>query len=159
MIRPTLLSGAALLISSLSASATVSFIINVDRVNDAAGDPVDVAQGIYLLVASTTDATFDPLMPGGISDGDLLAGSDDMVVHRGDFQTFFTPGVINANASLALGGGWDAGDPLALYWFPNAGLGATDITAGDSYGLYTSATGVTIRILGSLLPMALPITR
>lgn len=133
------LSGTCLIADS---DATISFLITGDTLRDSAGAAVDFSSGLALLVADTAADGFGAVLPSSVGAGDIVNGADDTIVWKGDFTTFATDGVVNANPTgLNLGGGWDSGDPLALYWFPTGGPAAASVAGGDPYGFYTSVTG------------------
>ena len=122
-----------------TALAELSFLINVDAVKDQGGSDVSTATGSWLLVADTTRDGFGTIQAGPIALGGLI-GSNDLIVFRGDFTTFATPGVVSSNPALILSGGWGEGDPLALVWFPSGGTSPAAVGAGDAYGLYHNAS-------------------
>ena len=126
-----------------TASAELSFILNVDRVRDAGGtDYVSTATGLWIVVADTAQDGFQPITSGGVNVNDFVS-DNDLVIFRGDFTTFFTDGVATSAATgLNFGNGWDTGDPLAFVWFPTAGTSATSVTGGEDYGIYTSPVPV-----------------
>jgi len=136
-----ILSAAALVASSSTAMAEVSFLLNVDNVNDRSGTDVATGTGSWLLVADTNQDGFANITSGGVSVSDFASG-DDLVIARGDFSLFGTPGVATAApAGLSFGNGWGEGDPLAFVWFPDGGTDRATTANGDHYGLYTSALG------------------
>ena len=138
IIRFALFSLTAISIAPI-ASAEVSFLINIDAVEDQSSADVNMVSGSWILVASTTNSTFEPIVPGGVSVGDFTSG-DDLVIVRGTFN--FSNGVASANPTgLSFGNGWDKDDPLALVWFPDGGTARNSVVENDAYGLYTSATG------------------
>ncbi|MCF7762222.1 MAG: hypothetical protein K9N62_00960 [Verrucomicrobia bacterium] len=88
--------------------------------------------GLVLLIASTVDRTFaEPTV-------DAFVSGDDLIVARWDLSAWGTPGwLVESTGPIALRGGWDAGDPLQLYWFPTLSLSHTKPgAAGVPYGRF-----------------------
>lgn len=128
-------------VSAPAALAEISLLLFVDAVNDRSGSDVSTSLGSWLLVADTNRDGFGPLRAGPISLGSQV-GSSDLIIARGDFTIFATPGVVSANPTrLSFASGWDEGDPIALVWLPGAGSNPTVLAVGDDYGLYHSPTG------------------
>lgn len=94
------------------------------------------SNGLVVIVASTTNSTFD-----GPS-ADAFATGDDVVVFMGDIQGSGTNGTFISAITNSLTGNWNTGNPLQLYWFPTLATNATSPGAGTSYGQYSDAVGV-----------------
>jgi hypothetical protein len=134
--------------------ATITFDFQVDLIQTTlVGTPVP-ANGLVLLVADTSHNGFGAFgvtsLGGGNGAGDATslalftsAGSDDLIVWRGDLSVQ-GPGVLTDTPSFTLGtyagATWNAGDPLALVWFPTLTLNSVATTPGVAYGLFSSAT-------------------
>jgi len=115
--------------------ASVTLNVGAGYLNDASGIPMPT-NGLVLLIASTNDSTFGAPTP------DTFVGGDDIIIARWDLSTWGTPGLLlDSTGPVALEGGWNAGDPLQLSWFPTLAITATAPGAGAPYGLYrTTAT-------------------
>jgi len=118
--------------------ASVSITFNTDSLRTSAGAFTPTG-GLALLIADADGLGFGDIAPGGIAQYDSV-GSGDVVVAR---YTFAADGIINGNASGVDLTGFDAGDQLAIYWFPTLTSGDSSVTAGTSYGRLTDATWVT----------------
>ena len=128
-------------ILSSAATAEISLLLDVERVNDDGGTPAAVANSSWFLIADTLQDGFGPIQPGAIPVGGLV-GSNDLIIAKGNFTAFGVAGVVSANpTALSFGNNWDEGDPLAFVWLPQGGTAPTEVQAGDSYGLYHSPTG------------------
>jgi hypothetical protein len=127
-----LLSAGALL--PLTGSAQVSFRIDAESLKDQANNPIPVGQGLILLVASTTDSTFNDPVPGSFVTG------DDVIV--GQWNINEEAGVLwIPDQSFNLTGAWTENDPLGLYWYPSRTSTAGGPNVDESYGFYTDLTG------------------
>lgn len=125
---------AVLAMACLTCHATIGISLDADLLKSSDGTPMPV-NGLVLLVASTTDSTFN-----GPTAGSFVTG-DDIVVARFDLASGGTNGVVIAFAGgLRLTGNWNAGDPLAIYWYPTLTTNSTAPSAGTPYGFYTTST-------------------
>ncbi|QIF03846.1 PEP-CTERM sorting domain-containing protein [Roseimicrobium sp. ORNL1] len=132
----------ALFLLTASLQGSVSFYLNADLLKDQNGNPIPDSS-LVMLVVSTMDGTFSTMGPGYVPLGSYLS-DDDVVVYLTDLSLSGIPGVLDgATPELLLEdvAGWDAGDPLAVYWLPGATLAQPEINAGDSYGMYTDSEG------------------
>ena len=138
----TLLSSLAIISVAPIASGEVSFLLNADQLRDDSDTAVTVANGSWILVADTTLDGFGELGAGGIEIDDFV-GSQDLIIGKGEFGGGFNidGAVSDSLPGMNFGNGWDVGDPLALIWFPDAGMTPSTIGGGEAYGFYTSATG------------------
>lgn len=123
------------------ANASISFILTAGELRTAGGSSLLPTDALVLLVASTQGVSLNPadspLKPGAINPGDVIGASGNRVVWRGNLA--FEPGVLfNSTGALDLGDfpGWTQGDALALYWFPALTTTDTQISLGDSYGVF-----------------------
>jgi len=97
---------------------------------------------LFLLVADTGKNGFDTALPGSLAVGSFIAG-DDQILGRGFTETLegVTAGT-GLTSSIELESGifsqLDAGDPLAVLWFPTLSSDAFNLVAGTSYGIFTT---------------------
>jgi hypothetical protein len=118
------------------AFATVTLNLSAAYLNEASGTPMPT-NGLVLLVASTSDSTF-----GTPTFASFVSG-DDTIVAKWDLSTWSTPGLLlESTGPVALGSGWNAGDPLQLYWFPTLTLASASPGVGASYGKYRTNSTV-----------------
>lgn len=121
-------------LAQLSVNA-VTFNVAADKLKDENGNPMSV-NGLVVLVASTTDSTFNGPVPGAFTSGDdIIIGNQPLTLNSG-----FGPGAFLQGISQTESGNWGPNDPVALFWFPNLTSGQTP-TAGTPYGFFTDATG------------------
>ncbi len=135
------------LASSMTARATVSFDVAVDRLNDSAGSPVSPS-ALAILVADTNGDGLGRANAGSLALQTVLdgPGGDDLIVYRSDLSGLGVNGLLGVSTGgLALGGAgngqWSEGDPLYLVWFPNLTAASGSLSAGEAYG--AKAIGVT----------------
>jgi len=115
-------------------AATITIQVDADLLKDSSGNAMPT-NGLVVLVASTTDSTFNPPTAGSFVSG------DDIVLAKFDLRSSGANGVlIDVASSLTLTGNWTPGDPLAIYWFPTLTTNSTAPTAGIAYGFYTTTT-------------------
>jgi hypothetical protein len=125
---------AALALASWTCQASITFYLDADLLKSSDGSPMPT-NGLVLLVASTTDSTFQ-----GPTAGSFVTG-DDIVLAKFDLHSSGTPGVlIDLTNNLRLAGNWSVNDPLALYWYPTLTIASSSPTGGAPYGMYTTAT-------------------
>jgi hypothetical protein len=147
MTRRILFCAASLLLAASPLNATISFLIDGDLLKDSGGGAI-AQSSLFMLVSSTTDGTFSPIIADSSTAVGSLLNTDDRILFRGDLL-----GNPNANGVLQVATGglslnaglltnWTAGDPLALLWFPTLAAGSTTIPAGTTYGRYTNASAV-----------------
>jgi hypothetical protein len=124
------------LLFAMRLSASVTLNVSAANLNDAGGTPMPT-NGLVLLVASTNDATF------GAPTFDSFVSGDDYIIASWNLATWSTPGLLlGSTGPVILGGGWNAGDPLLLRWFPTLTLAATAPGVGASYGQYRTDSTV-----------------
>ncbi|WP_009965535.1 PEP-CTERM sorting domain-containing protein [Verrucomicrobium spinosum] len=127
----------------LPVNATITFLMQADLLKDSNG--VAMSQdGVFMLVASTADATFQPILAGTSTAVGSTFGLDDRILFVGDLGSFGVDGVLDATIAIdsTLFAGLTTNDPLALYWFPTLTTGDTSIGEGTTYGFYTNAVAV-----------------
>lgn len=128
--KDALYPAALILFVATKALGTVTLNMSVAYLNDSEGSPMPTT-GLVLLVASTNDDTF------GTPTLDAFVSGDDTILAKWDLSTWSTPGLLlGSTGPLTLTGGWNAGDPLQLYWFPTLTLASSSPTAGAAYGQY-----------------------
>jgi hypothetical protein len=124
---------AALVLASWTCHA-LTIEVDADLLKNSDGSSMPT-NGLVLLVASTTDSTFNAPTSGAFVSG------DDIVLAKFDLSSSGSPGVlIDVAKSLTLTGNWTVGDPLAIYWFPTLTTNSSAPTAGIPYGMYTTAS-------------------
>lgn len=123
------------LLFATKAFPTVTLNMSVAYINDASGAPMPT-NGLVLLVASTNDTTIGT--PSSVS----FVSGDDTLIAKWDLSTWSTPGfLLDSTGPVTLAGGWNAGDPLQLFWFPTLTITSDKPGAGIPYGQYrTDAT-------------------
>lgn len=130
----------ACLASAVSARATVSFDLAVDRLETAGGAPV--APGtLAILVADTNGDGLAQAAAGSLALRAALdgPGGDDLIVYRSDLSGMGLNGALGVSTGgLALDGSgigqWSEGDPIYLVWFPNLTIASGSLAAGEAYG-------------------------
>jgi hypothetical protein len=134
-----------LILAAANPAFAISFDLQADRLDNSVGSPMPTT-GLYVLAASTLDASFDPISPGSLlSVGSSLNGGDDSILWKGNLENLATPGVLfdAPSGTLSTSGGsianWTQGDPLALFWFPTLTTSSPSIGLGVQYGIYTSS--------------------
>lgn len=126
----TLIFAALALASWTSHALTIQ--VDADLLKDSSGNAMPT-NGLVILVASTTDSTFN-----GPTAGSFVTG-DDIVLWKFNLDSSGAPGVlIDVAPSLTLTGNWTVGDPLAIYWFPTLTTNSSAPTAGTPYGMFTT---------------------
>ena len=116
---------------------SVFFSIDLGTLQDENGDAL-VGAGMLYLVASTDDDTFS--LP---SDGLLIDGaSDDEIVASWDLSAESSEGgeYILASGAVPFGDTWEAGNDLAILWFPNLTVANQVPAAGEPYGFYRNTS-------------------
>ncbi len=121
------------------ATAAVAISLDAEKLGTADGTAMPTS-GLLLLVVSTADESF--ALP--TADEFVPASSDDVILANWDLADGgSTAGVFSGLASnLTFGDGFDAGDPLMLYWFPGSTKSSTGPGAGAHYGLFRDDTGI-----------------
>jgi hypothetical protein len=132
---------ASLLGSLSSLNAGVSFLVDGEVLSDANGAPIG-QNSLVVLLASTTNSTFEPLAFGeSLAVGSLWG--DDMVLWKGDISSFGVDGVLNAaTGNLNFTGNWGQNDAISLLWFPTLTTSNDALVGGASYGLYTNSSAI-----------------
>jgi hypothetical protein len=114
-----------------TARASIGISVDADLLQNADGTPMPMT-GMVLLVASTTDSTFNAPTAGSFVSG------DDIIVARFNLMGATNGVLIDFAPGLILSGSWNAGDPLAIYWYPTLATNATAPGGGTPYGFYTT---------------------
>ena len=134
-------------LSIIESKAAISFNVQADLLQDAAGNPMS-ANGLVLFIVSTSDLTFGPIVEGAdrsAAGSPLGPGSDDYVAFRSTTLGSGLDGVFDratGNLNLANIPGWNPGDPLAIVWFPTiVNASSSLLSAGTPYGFYTDPIG------------------
>jgi len=124
---------------AVSASAAVSISVDAEKLQDGSGGAMPTS-GILLLVVSTDDDAFS--LP--TVDEFIPASSDDVILASWDLSDGGgVAGLFSGLASsLSYETAYDEGDPLMLYWFPEATKSSTGPGAGASYGLFRDDSGI-----------------
>lgn len=139
---------------ALALADDVSLRLKTDLLQTSTLGQAAPTSTLVILVADTSGNGFASLTGSSLGSGTgnvfssgftLNGASDDLVLWRGDLSAFGTPGVLNESLfTLTLGtyGGrtWNAGDGLALLWFPSLDLSSTTASVGTSYGFVTGGT-------------------
>ena len=135
-----ILSGALAAGIAANSFGSVFFSIDLGTLQDENGEPL-VGAGMLYLVASTDDDTFSLPSDGSIIDG----ASDDEIVASWDLSAEASQGgeYILTSGAVPFGGEWEAGNDLAILWFPNLTVANQVPSAGEPYGFYrnTSESG------------------
>ena len=122
--------------------AAISINVTAEKLKDSAGFDMAVS-GVLVLVGSTTDANFSgPSETSFVQDDDAVVAIWEIAADGGN-----TPGAFSGGTgSVSLGGDWDAGDPLAIYWFPTLTaadpVSSTVPVAAIPYGMFQGTGGV-----------------
>lgn len=129
---------AAFLVALLGLAGTagaVTITVDLERLQDASGVSMPVT-GLVVLTAGGSGSFFGPTP-------DSFAGGDEFVLIKWDLSAFLLPGVIQDTLSSAeLGGAWEVGDPLRVYWYPSLTLASPTPGAGTAYGTYRDSVGL-----------------
>lgn len=132
-----------LLVAALTLAFTwhahaLSISIDANLLKDANGNAMPTT-GLVILVASTSDSTFNAPTPLNFVSG------DDVIIAKWDLSSasgggFDTPGVLSAfiNTTVPV----SASNPLQLYWYPTLNINSTAPGQDAPYGTYTDATGI-----------------
>lgn len=144
MIKKIALSTAIALGITAQSFATISISLQADLLQDNLGNAIPTT-GLYMLVGSTTDLSFGSIQGGSSTaiGSTLSPGGDDFILFKGNLTAAGTPGVLDASIgglNFASIPGWNAGDPLALVWFPTLTQASATIPFGTPFGIYTRNT-------------------
>lgn len=121
-----------------SARASITINLGGGFLKNQGSTPVNYGSGLLLLVASTTDSTFN------LPTSNAFVSGDDIELFRstisGDANANGTndPGEFLQPITLTLSGNFGQNDPLALYWFPTLTTSSTTPGQGTNYGFYRS---------------------
>ncbi len=132
--------GALTSIFAVKAWGSVFFTVDVGSLQDESGDPL-VDQGMLYLISSGPDGSFS--LPTA---GSVAGSGDDSIVASWDLsaESSTTGEYIVTSGEVAFDGAWEAGDDLAILWFPNLTLANQSPAASEPYGFYrnTSVNGI-----------------
>lgn len=136
---------ALLFMSAAKSHATISFLIQADKLKDASGTAMSQS-GLVLFVSSTSDSTFGSIVAGSSTAlNTAIDGADDRILYKTDLSSYGVNGVLDASTgglSLASVTNWTSGDQLALLWFPELNISSTTIPNGTPYGFYRNSSAV-----------------
>ncbi len=131
--------GALASMFAVNAWGSVFFTVDVGSLQDENGDPL-VAQGMLYLISSGADESFS--LPTA---GSVVGSGDDSIVASWDLsaESSTTGEYIVSSGEVVFDGAWEAGDALAILWFPNLTLANQSPAASEPYGFYrnTSVNG------------------
>lgn len=120
--------------AGIPAQAT-TVTLDAEILKDAFGAAMPTS-GLVLLTAGTSGNFFGPTSTS-------FVGGDEIVLNMWDLSGFGTAGVLSdTTGDLALSGGWSAGDPLRMYWYPTLTLASATPGTGTPYGTYRDVTGL-----------------
>ncbi|HVE17065.1 MAG TPA: hypothetical protein VNB29_10040 [Chthoniobacterales bacterium] len=126
-----------------SRAASVNIAIDAGQLYNAIGTALP-AGSLVLLVADTGNNGFGSFLPSNLAVGDYL-NSDDQILYRGEVT-------IDGGLSITLFGGTpvplgegqfsnlQTGDALSIVWFPDLDSSSNTVSAGASYGEFTTTT-------------------
>jgi len=130
-------SGALAACIASTSFGSVFFSIDLGTLQDENGDPL-IGRGMLFLVATTNDDNFSLPSEGSLID----VASDDAIVASWDLSAESSQGgeYIVTSGAVPYGEGWEAGNDLAILWFPNLTLANQTPAAGEPYGFYRNTT-------------------
>jgi hypothetical protein len=131
----------SLLLTVVSASATVSINFNADSLRTSTGN-LEGTSTLAFLVADAGVAGFGAIEAGSINQYDVI-GSGDVVVARFDFSNFGTPGVISVGLAGIDLNGFTGGSQLAIVWMTGLTTANTSTAASQSYGILSDVSWIT----------------
>ncbi len=122
--------------------AAYTFNISAAGLYDENGNAAS-KDGLVLLVADTSAdgfATLSESTPMTLNSFINGPSNDDLILARWQLgASSGSPGLFSDTATnLSLTGNWNAGDPLALMWFPSLTTSSTAAGAGVRYGMYSN---------------------
>jgi hypothetical protein len=123
-------------------NAAYTFNISAAYLNEQNGNPAS-QNGLVLLIADTLQNGFatlsdsTPVSLNGFING---PSNDDLILARWQLgASSQTNGMFSDAANnLSLQGNWNAGDPLALLWFPTLTTASNTASGGTRYGIYNN---------------------
>ncbi len=119
----------ALLVTSISAHATITINLGVDKLFQSNGTTPIPTGSLLQLVVSTTDNVFT--LPTA---GSFVGGSaDDIVLASFACQS---NGSFGGPIVFSLSGNLNAGDQIMLRWFPTLTISSSSPGAGTSFGQF-----------------------
>ncbi len=136
-LNKLIFSGALAACLAVNSLGSVFFSIDLGTLQDENGDPL-VGAGMLYLVASTDDDSFSLPSNGSIVDG----ASDDEIVATWDLSSESSQGgeYIVTSGAVPFGDNWEAGNDLAILWFPNLTPGNQTPGDGEPYGFYRNTS-------------------
>lgn len=118
-----------------TAQAKVSFSLDIERIGNGAGDPISNS-GLLVLVVDADNDDIDLPTTGSFGE-DVIASWDLSVV--GPQETAIT---LFTEDGVIVDPDWDAGEKLALLWFPNLSDGEVP-SSTEEYGIFSDSSGLT----------------
>jgi hypothetical protein len=146
MKKNTLLPSLALLLLSffslpvISTSQALLINLGLDEVRNFSGNSTATSTLALLVVDKNLSGTFETPQDGWST----AVGSfgSDFIAWRGNFSPSATAGVFLEGISISIGtADVPANSAFGLYWFPTLTTGSATLTAGTTYGFYTSTNG------------------
>lgn len=112
--------------------AKVSFSLDVDAISTTEGSPI-YDSGLLVLIVDTAGDGFQSPVSNTIVTG------DDQIVTTWDLSIDGSqnPGVQLTSGAVDYGVDWEAGDPLALVWFPNLDSSNPTPSSDEPYGFFS----------------------
>lgn len=123
------------------ASAKVSFSLDIEAITEGdINSPTSISDsGLIVLVVDTGGDSFQ--LPAA---GSIATGNDEVVTYWDlDDYNFTTADVtLVSEGGVQYGSNWEAGDELALFWFPNLSSSNMTPAADEVYGVFSDALGL-----------------
>ena len=133
----TLCTAAAVLAGS--ASAKVSFSLDIEALTDSDGVTTISDSGLIVLVVDTGDDGFQ--LP---STGNIVSGNDEIVTYWDLDNYDFTSSDVTlvTEGGVDYGENWSTEDRLALFWFPDLSTANKSPSAEEVYGVFSDTIGL-----------------
>ncbi len=128
----------ALFACASSTQASITINIGGGFLKNQGSTPVNYGSGLLLLVASTTDNTFNVPTNNSFVSGDDIELFRSTINGDGNSNGTNDPGEFLQPITLTLSGNFGQSDPLALYWFPTLTTSSASPGQGTNYGFYRS---------------------
>jgi hypothetical protein len=127
-----LLALTALMLSSISAFATITINLGAAELFQSDGTTPIPSGSLLQLVASTTDSVFTTPSPSSFTGG----SADDVVVSSFGSNNNAGPGSFAGPIVFTLSGNLTAGDPLMLRWWPTLTTGSSSPGFSTPFGQF-----------------------
>lgn len=136
-MRKMITIGSLASVMALKGWSSVFFTVDVGSLQDENGDAL-VNKGMLYLISSSDDDTFSLPVEGAV----IGAGSDDVIVSTWDLSVESSQGgeYIVSSGEVVFDGSWEAGNDLAILWFPNLTPANQTPGAGEPYGFYRNTS-------------------